>query len=151
VSPKTNRVPKRTVKSSKTQSSRKGKKKDTRDPLGTLPGRPTLYKPEYCEAIKRYARKPEGHFRAFAAELGVSVETLHEWARVHPEFSEAKRVAKLLNEKAMVALGMKGIKGELRQGAWQNAWSFMMKARFGWREDGPDDQDDDADLEFLDG
>lgn len=97
-----------------------------------------------------YAKKPEGSFAAFSAKIMVTPDTLNEWARVHKEFSVAKAMAKKLNEKAMVDIGLRGAQGQLPMGAWQNAWSFMMKARHGWREEGPDGQDD-ADLEFEEG
>lgn len=51
-------------------------------------GRPSKYKPEFCEAIVKHGKLgmtvPE-----MADELDVSIQTLYEWSGVHPEFSEA--------------------------------------------------------------
>lgn len=69
-----------------------------------------------------------------------------EWARVHPEFSYAKKVAKHVNESAMMQIGVDGMRGKIAYG-WQSAYIFTMKARHNWREDGHEDQED-VDLEF---
>lgn len=49
----------------------------------------------------------------------------------------------------MFKLGIKGMMGRNGQGAWQGAWIFAMKARFGWREDAPlDDEENDVEFDF---
>lgn len=56
-------------------------------------GRPTKYRPEYCEELVAFCR--EGYsITGFAGEIGVGRETISEWARVHPEFSVAVSRAK---------------------------------------------------------
>ena len=51
-------------------------------------GRPTLYKPEYCEKVIQWGK--EGQSRTWiAAEIDVTRETLNEWAKVHADFSDA--------------------------------------------------------------
>lgn len=73
-----------------------------------------------------------------------------EWARVHPEFSYAKKVAKRINENAMFQIGIDGMRGKIAYG-WQSAWIFGMKARHNWREDGNEDQEDvDLEIEATD-
>lgn len=56
-------------------------------------GRPSKYKPEHCEAIMLAGGEgktvPE-----MADDLDVHIDTLYEWAKVHPEFSEAFSRAK---------------------------------------------------------
>lgn len=111
-------------------------------------GAPTKYDPKYCKMLIQYAKTAEGSFRAFAAKLEVDPETLYEWAKQHPEFSKAKRVAKALNEKAMYDIGLKGMRGKTASGAWQTAWVFSMKARHGWREEGNDEPEDEQDVDF---
>lgn len=55
-------------------------------------GRPTDYRPEYCDLIIEVMS--EGlSFASFAATLGVCRDSLNEWASKHPEFSVAKKVA----------------------------------------------------------
>ena len=51
-------------------------------------GRPTDYRPEYCEEL--VAHMADGaSIASFAAEIDVARSTINEWAKVHPEFSEA--------------------------------------------------------------
>jgi hypothetical protein len=58
------------------------------------PGRPSLYKPEYCEIVKEWcllgAKDDE-----IAAQFGVSVVTLNAWKKAHPEFYEAMQEGKM--------------------------------------------------------
>jgi hypothetical protein len=50
-------------------------------------GRPTKYPKDACERVLQYGR--EGMCMAeMASEFEVTRETLYEWARVHPEFSD---------------------------------------------------------------
>lgn len=61
--------------------------------------------------------------------------TLYEWVEVHPEFSDAHKIAK---DAALYFWEEKGIcnletHGENEKFA-ANVWIFTMKARFGWRD-----------------
>lgn len=51
-------------------------------------GRPTKYKPEYCEAIVESLRQGNSLLQ-FAVSIGVVKSTLQEWKAEHPEFSAA--------------------------------------------------------------
>ena len=51
-------------------------------------GRPSDYKPEYCQMIVDHM-SDGASMLSFAAEIDVARSTLNEWASVHPEFSEA--------------------------------------------------------------
>lgn len=56
-------------------------------------GRPSKYREAYCnEVIETMATGLS--LTAFAGEIGVSRDTVNEWQRVHPEFSDAVKVAK---------------------------------------------------------
>lgn len=68
-------------------------------------GRPTKYKPEYCQQLIDWMSKGNS-FWSFAAECDVCFDTLSEWTRVYPEFSEAKRsgYSKLLKFDEQLAL-----------------------------------------------
>ena len=52
------------------------------------PGQPSKYRPEYCEQVIEHCREGKS-FASFAASIEVSRETIHEWRRVHPKFSDA--------------------------------------------------------------
>lgn len=51
-------------------------------------GRPSSYKPEYCEAVVDCMKRGFS-LTAFAGEIGVARSTVHEWMAAHPEFSDA--------------------------------------------------------------
>lgn len=51
-------------------------------------GRPTKYDPKYCQAAIAYMG--QGYSKtAFAGSIGVARDTVIEWAKEHPEFSDA--------------------------------------------------------------
>lgn len=56
-------------------------------------GRPSKYHEAYCnEVIETMATGLS--LTAFAGDIGVSRDTVNEWQHVHPEFSDAVKVAK---------------------------------------------------------
>lgn len=103
-------------------------------------GRPTKYKFEYCEDIIRFfskkpTRKSKGNtivvppplFARYAQKLGVSYETLQEWRRVHPEFSDAYKACKKIQEAIM-------LEGAIA-GHYSAAFTiFSMKNMHNWRD-----------------
>ena len=56
-------------------------------------GRPTKYKPEYCEQIIELGKQGFS-YSEIAAELGVDKASLYDWAAAHEDFSTALRAAK---------------------------------------------------------
>ena len=58
-------------------------------------GRPTEYDPEYCQKVDEYLKttgKEQMHLpkiESFAIYLGHHKDTLYEWAKLHPDFSDA--------------------------------------------------------------
>ena len=56
-------------------------------------GRPSKYEPRFCQmAIEHMS--DGASMTSFAAEIGVARSTINEWMTVHPEFSEAIKIAK---------------------------------------------------------
>lgn len=96
--------------------------------------RPTKYKEEYCQKIYDFFNIPhtiekevkfydkEGNerkkieeaanilptFEKFAVSIGVCVDTLNEWCKVHEEFSEAYKKCKNLQKDMLIDLAMRG-------------------------------------------
>ena len=58
-------------------------------------GRPSKYKPEYCQEVDRYLEEasPQNMHMpkvvSFARRIGVHKDTLYEWAKEHKDFSDA--------------------------------------------------------------
>lgn len=99
-----------------------------------MAGRPTEYKKEYCKKMFNffnishtfdkevisydkdgnekisYIEKPNilPTFEKFAVSIGVCVDTLNEWSKVHEEFSEAYKKCKNLQKDMLNDLAMRG-------------------------------------------
>jgi len=97
-------------------------------------GRPTKYKPEYCQGIIEFflkplqSKKPElPFFSTYAREIKVNTDTLHEWKKVHPKFSEAYKQCKEIQEEVLAKYGLNG--------GFNATFSiFTAKNILGWRD-----------------
>ena len=105
-------------------------------------GRPTKYKPEYCGLLIEHMATGLS-FEAFAGVIEVCEDTLYEWAKVQPEFSEAKKMAFAKNRIFWEKLGVDhilntesgfGSKMVNKKSLNSTVWIFNMKNRFGWRD-----------------
>jgi len=110
-----------------------------------MTGRPSLYKEEYCELLIEHMTKGLS-FESFAAITNTCVDTIYEWAKVHPQFSEAKRMAKpkcqlfweqigidgLYNTKVVQKMGKSSTTTTKALNA--SVWIFNMKNRFDWTD-----------------
>jgi len=95
-------------------------------------GRPTDYRPEYCEKLVKHMS--EGlSFECFAAQLNVCRDTLYEWGKKHKEFSDTKKIGLEKCLEFWEKLGRMGVIGKV-PGFQQSTYIFTMKNRFGWRD-----------------
>ncbi len=94
-------------------------------------GRPTLYRPEYCEKVIELGKQGDS-IAQMASYFDVTRQSLMEWAKVHPEFSTALSIAK---EHCQSWWENAGREGMFLGGGGFNAavWKKSMEARF--RED----------------
>lgn len=98
-------------------------------------GRPTKYNPTYCEVAIKLMKK--GHSKLFVAgKLGISRDTLYDWCRRHPEFSDTIKAGEMMSYAYWEDIGMKAMMGKYK-GFRPSLWIFTMKARFGWRDNSP--------------
>lgn len=97
-------------------------------------GRPTLYRVEHCARVIALGKKGKSLVQ-MAVALRVVSDTLHEWARAHPDFSVALTRAREEAQAYWEELGEQGIMG-MRPGFSAQAWGRAMAARFpkDWRE-----------------
>lgn len=95
-------------------------------------GRPSKYKPEYCEMLIEHM-KTGLSFETFATVVGAGRETIYEWARVHPEFSDAKTKGFEENLAFWEKAGISGMLGHI-QGFNAAVFIFNMKNRHHWRD-----------------
>lgn len=60
---------------------------------GNKVGRPSKYKPEYCEAIVEHMQDGAS-ITSFAASIGVCRDTITEWGKAHPDFFVSVKAGK---------------------------------------------------------
>ncbi len=104
--------------------------------IGTvvLMGRPTKYKPEYCEMLIDHMSKGFS-FESFGAIINVDRTTLYHWENLFKEFSHAKGIARnkqlLFDETLLMELA----KGNYGKSASAPAQIYKMKCTHqGWIE-----------------
>lgn len=96
------------------------------------PWRPSKYKAEFCESVIEWGR--QGKSRTWmAAKLEISRECIYEWERQHPDFSDALKRAKALEQMWWEDAGQDGMTGEKFN---TGVWARSMGCRFpdDWRE-----------------
>ena len=89
-------------------------------------GRPSKYKPEYCEKIVKLAKEGNG-WVSWALACGVDRPTLYAWGEQHPEFLTALKEAKLHEQLWWENTGRNSVHSKNFQAA---VWRTSMQARF---------------------
>ena len=93
-------------------------------------GRPSGYRPEFCQLAIRLGAEGESR-AAIAASIGICREQLGRWEDKYEDFAAALKQAKVLEQRWWERMGKEGqIMGGQLNGA---VWSRSMAARF--RED----------------
>jgi hypothetical protein len=92
-------------------------------------GRPTSYKPEYCETVIELGKQGKS-VAQMCAHFDISRQTINNWASDHPEFLEAFTRAKTHMQAVLEAMAFDGLKNREFNA---NLWKTTMQARF--RED----------------
>lgn len=116
-------------------------------------GRPTNYRPEYCQAIVDYFAHPiswvintdaKGSSKVIPSSkiptiarwchsIGVSTRVLDDWQRRHPEFAEAYQMARELQQAFVLELGAAGLGSGLM--------TAFMQVKHDWRVDKEAEED----------
>lgn len=103
-------------------------------------GRPSLYDDAYPECLVEHMAQGYS-FESFGGVIDppCSTDTLYEWCKVHPEFSEAKKRG---SARSRHWWEMQGNLGMHMKGFNAAVWVFNMKNRFKWADrseiSGPD-------------
>lgn len=86
-------------------------------------------------------------FESFAATIDTTRATLYNWTKEHPEFLDARKVAR---EKCVI--GLENIGKGLMTGKMKGntvAWLFFMKNLTSWRDDLPPEDEDVDGIDFI--
>lgn len=97
---------------------------DEKNPIG----RPTKYKPEFCHMVIEWGK--EGASKAeMACNLGIHKDTLYEWDKTYPDFSDSLKLAVQYSQVSWEKIGKAAVSGTIPN---FNAatWIFNMKNRF---------------------
>ena len=114
---------------------------------GSPGGAPTKYKPEYCQMIIDSAKRGET-FVMFASDIGVHIDTILEWAKVHKEFSVSKKLARQIQHTIFQKKYIHAMDGKIKCNP--SMYIFWAKAQFGYREDSIlEDDEKEIDIEFV--
>lgn len=92
----------------------------------TKMGRPSKYDPSYCDLVIEMG-KEGASLAVMGSAIGVDRVTLLDWAKVHPEFSTALRLAKLHEQAWWEKIGVKGLTADKFNAM---VWKVSMQARF---------------------
>lgn len=99
-------------------------------------GCPTKYKEEFCDKLIEHMKQGYS-FESFAAIVDVDRDTLYEWAKVHPIFSDAKKRAQmqgLLYDEQLLCMLTKGALGKFAN-ATPHIFKMKCKHRHvGWND-----------------
>lgn len=89
-------------------------------------GRPSKYKPEYCERVIELADQGAGPAE-YAVDFGVDRVSLYDWAAAHEEFSTALSRAKIHEQAWWEREGRSGMRADKFNAL---VWKTSMQARF---------------------
>lgn len=89
-------------------------------------GRPSKYKPEYCERVVELAKEGKG-WADYAAEFDVDRVSLYDWAAAHDEFSTALSRAKVFEQQWWEAAARQGMFADKFNAL---VWKTSVQARF---------------------
>lgn len=112
-------------------------------------GRPTKYKPEYCQMLIDHMS--EGYsFESFGGIIEVDETTLYEWVKVHQEFSHSKSIG---TQKCMNWWEQVGRKGMMNEIPFFNdrIWRLNMINRFRskWSDGTKNENNDKVKTEII--
>jgi hypothetical protein len=112
-------------------------------------GRPSDYRPEYCEMLIKHMGDEGLSFEAFAGVVKKDRDTLYQWEKRYPDFADAKKKATALNLLFWEKIGITGMAGKLPRFNVV-AWIFSMKNRHGYRNDPAVDKPPEQDPAIAD-
>jgi len=97
-------------------------------------GRPSDYQKKYCQMLIEHMGQGYS-FASFAGKIKCNIDSLYEWKKKYPDFSEAHTLGLSAN---LLFWEGNGIYISVKNKGNFSAWRYNMANRHGWR----DNQDD---------
>lgn len=130
-------------------------------PAGYVSGRPTHYRPEYCQSVVEYFSSADSWeinydlknsgkvlphsklptFERWALSIGTTHKALPGWADRFPEFAEALEVAKGLQKAFLLELGAAGIGNHIT--------ALMLRTNHGMKDEPKENDGDDGPIQKV--
>jgi hypothetical protein len=121
-------------------------------PKTNLPvmGRPTKYKPEYCQMLIKHMSQGYS-YETFGAIVDVDRDTLYHWEKLFKDFSDAKRKAFLKCQHFWEKQGIDCLITPKGITFASSSWIFNMKARFKWKDGNEEKKEEESkkDVSFV--
>jgi transposase len=93
-------------------------------------GRPSKYNPDFCNTV--IGEMAQGSsIEELQLVLKVHKDTIYEWAKEYPDFSDALKRGKALSEAWWREVGRVNLKDDKFN---YTGWYMNMKNRFGWKD-----------------
>jgi len=97
-------------------------------------GRPTKYKESYCNDVMKWLGEGET-LASFADEVCCCTrDTLYEWARIHPEFSDAIKRGRARGERYWMNFAKENMVLPKSHSFQAAPWIFLMKNQYKWTD-----------------
>lgn len=96
-------------------------------------GRPTKFEEKFCEALIEHMSQGLS-FESFAGVIGVDRDTIYEWVKVNPSFSDAKKIATSFCLLFWEKIGIAGVWNTKETQLNTGNYVFQMKNRFKWTD-----------------
>lgn len=97
-------------------------------------GRPSKYDPKMCDKVIELMSEGAALVEV-AAELDITRETLNQWTKSNPVFSDAVKKGQELSEAWWLKQGRINLKTNPKGEQFNSTlWYMNMKNRFGWRD-----------------
>lgn len=101
--------------------------------MSLLVGRPSKYRPEYCDMVVEHMSHGYG-LETFAAKISVCKDTVYEWTKVFPEFSDAVERGRCASLRYWETIGILGTMGKIKLNS--RLFALQMANKHGWRRNG---------------
>ena len=101
-------------------------------PEGYVFGRPTLYKPEFCQMLINHMSQGLS-YETFAGVVGVSKQTLYDWEKKNENFLDAKKIGQMKRNEVVEKLYIQAATGHNKK-ANPAMMIFWMKNCVGWQD-----------------